>query len=98
MNFSIRAMVLLTAVICMACAAGVYMWRIPVIVDDFYAMFGRAPPPHEGSGRSSWLTFLIFTYTAPMIMAAVFYALHLALRWYEARYAQDDAEPASPFD
>jgi hypothetical protein len=98
-TFSIRFMLLIMALFCAILGCLFYLARIPLIVDEWYTLFGSAPPPHGPTNRGSWLMFLMFTYISPLLLAGTIYALAGLWRYYDARFTEPEQDSdRSPLD
>lgn len=89
-TFSLRFMLLFTAVFCGISAALFYLARIPIVIEEWHTLFGKPPPPSGDPSRGTWLVFLVFTYIAPLLLASVLYGLTHLWSWYEKRSAESE--------
>ena len=90
-TFSIRFLLLIMAVFCAILGALFYLARIPLVVEEWYALFGKPAPANPGGGRGSWLVFLLFTYISPLLLAATMYAMSAIASRFPDRDTGDDS-------
>lgn len=77
---------LLMMVICALFSAGLfYASRVPAVRNDISALVGDKPGGGEDIGRTAHLTFIMFTFTSPLILAGVLSTLVAVRRWYWRR-------------
>ena len=64
-----------------------YASRVPVIQDDFSMMItGKVPSAsNEDPGRLAHITFIMFTFTSPLLLAGCISTGMAILRWFERR-------------
>ncbi|QDS92290.1 hypothetical protein FF011L_10320 [Roseimaritima multifibrata] len=96
---SIAIMLLMMTIICTMSAAMFYASRVPAIRNEVLGWFGKEVASGETS-RTLHLTFLLFTYSAPLLLAGLLGIGVSLVRWIQpAGMSDDDEQPAtSPWD
>lgn len=84
-QFSFLFLLLTMAVFCGLSAGLFYASRIPAVTRDVYSLMGQTPPPSAGSSRTVQMVFVMFTYTAPLLMAAVLSSIYKIWQLIERR-------------
>lgn len=79
-------MMLMMVVFCGMSAALFYASRVPAITSELQAMSGGTlGDSAEEVGRRSHIVFVMFTYTAPLLLAALIGSILGVWRWIERR-------------
>lgn len=93
-------MLLMTLVLAAMCAGLYRASRVPAVVRDVYLSFGWEVPPSETEiARSLHVYFLLFTYTTPLILAAILSTILNLRKWLAARkgasrrFAEKEEDP-----
>lgn len=78
---------LLMMVIFSTMSAGLYYAsRVPAVQEEINVLVhGRSGGDREDVGRMAHITFIMFTFTSPLILASVLSTGMAVLRWFERR-------------
>ncbi|GEM_PF-1217392 len=97
-QISIAFMLLSMTIICAMSAAMFYASRVPAIQNEVFSWFGKEVEPSEAK-RTVHLTFLLFTYSAPLLLAGLLGLIVSVLRWINPYLTdQSTGGPSSPWD
>lgn len=83
-QMSLAFMLLMNVIFCVLLGTFYYASRVPVIADEVSMMFGGRGSSGD-SGRGMHMVFLMFTYTAPLILAGVLSTIMTIWRKLEGR-------------
>jgi hypothetical protein len=77
---------MLMMVVCSVMSAGLfYASRVPSIQDEFEVLVhGRSSADREDVGRLAHITFIMFTFTSPLILAGLLSTALAVMRWQPA--------------
>ena len=79
-------MLLMMVVFSMMSAGLFYASRVPVVQEEISVMVhGRSGGGREDVGRLAHITFIMFTFTSPLILAGVLSTGLAVVRWFERR-------------
>jgi hypothetical protein len=70
-QISLSFMLLMNVIFCVLAGAFYYASQVPAIADEVSMMLGDRPSSSGGSGRKMHMIFVMFTYTAPLLLAGV---------------------------
>jgi len=78
---------MLTMMIFSVMSAGLfYASRVPAVQEEISVLVhGESSAGNEDVGRLAHITFIMFTFTSPLILASVLSTAMALLRWYERR-------------
>lgn len=62
-----------------------YASRVPAVQDDISALFKGTSSTANDVGRATQISFIMFTFTSPLILAGVLSTGMSVLRWYNRR-------------
>ncbi len=63
-----------------------YASQVPAVQSELNALIGtKSAGTAEDIGRSAQITFIMFTFTSPLILAGVLSTAMAGLRWYRRR-------------
>lgn len=74
-----------------------YASRVPAIYNEVFSWFGKEVEPAEGS-RTVHLTFLLFTYSSPLLLAGLLGVVVSVLRWFSPEPGAYAGDHSSPWD
>ncbi|QEG40734.1 hypothetical protein [Roseimaritima ulvae] len=94
-QISIAFMLLSMTILCAMSAAMFYASRVPAIYGEVFSWFGKEVEPQE-TKRTVHLTFLLFTYASPLLLACLLGVVVSVLRWFSPE--ESDEGPSSPWD
>jgi hypothetical protein len=98
-QFSFATLLVLTAVMCATAAGLFYASGVRVIREELKVYFDVPFDNRTGSGNGPWLVFLLFTYTAPLLMAGFLSTFTALWRLLDnRRIAREDREADSATD
>ncbi len=61
--------------------------RLPMVTDEIHILLGTTPAiNNDGTDRGAQLVFLLFCYSAPLLMAALLHSSLLLFRLVETRF------------
>ena len=87
-QITIGFMMLMMVVFSVMSAGLFYASRVPAVEEEINVLFrGRSSGESEDVGRLAHVTFIMFTFTSPLILAAVLSTGLAVLRWHEKRRA-----------
>ncbi len=93
-----RTTLLMMVIICFLLATVFYAFRVPVIRNEVYGWLGLQTSDSE-SRQTAHLTFLLLTYSAPLLLATLLGIVNAILRrWYRDQDEASQKRPASPWD
>lgn len=79
-------MLLMMVVFSMMSAGLFYASRVPAVQEEISVLVhGRSGGDREDVGRLAHITFIMFTFTSPLILAGVLSTGLAVLRWFERR-------------
>ena len=79
-------MLLLMVIFAMMSAGLFYASRVPAVQEEINVLVhGRSAGDREDVGRLAHITFIMFTFTSPLILAGVLSTGLAVLRWLERR-------------
>ena len=79
-------LMMLMMVVCAVISAGLlYASRVPLVQDDISSLTGGQATGTPDVGRTAHITFIMFTFTSPLILAGLLSTGMSILRWYRAR-------------
>ena len=81
---SLSFMLMLNIVLCVIGGVIFAASRVPAIRDEISMMFGGRGGSQD-DGRTAHMIFLIFTYSAPLILAGIISTIFGIWRWIEGR-------------
>ena len=84
-QISIGFMMLMMVVFAVISAGLFYASRVPAVQDDISALFKGTSASAEDVGRAAHVSFIMFTFTSPLILAGVLSTGMAVLRWYQRR-------------
>lgn len=96
-QISLALMLLMMCILCAMLAAMFYASRVPAISAEVYGWFGKQAPAGE-TDRRIHLSFLLFTYSSPLLLAGILSGILAVLRWISPEPNPGDLEPKSPWD
>lgn len=79
-------MMLMMVIFAVMSAGLFYASRVPVVQEEISLLF-RGQADHRGQdvGRAAQITFILFTFSSPLLLAAVLSSTLAFWRWIEAR-------------
>jgi hypothetical protein len=85
-QISLSFMMLMMVIFSMMSAGLYYASRVPAVQEEINVMVhGRSGGDSEDVGRLAHITFIMFTFTSPLILAGVLSTAMAVLRWLERR-------------
>ncbi len=84
-QISLSFMMLMMVIFAVISAALFYAARVPAVQDELSGLLGRRTTNGEDIGRSAQITFIMFTFTSPLILAGLLSTALALLRWYQRR-------------
>ncbi len=79
-------LMMLMILVCAVISAGLlYASRVPLVQDDINSLTGGRATGAQDVGRNAHITFIMFTFTSPLILAGLLSTGMSLLRWYRAR-------------
>jgi hypothetical protein len=85
-QISIGFMMMMMVIFSVMSAGLFYASRVPEVQEELSVlMHGKSDGTGEDVGRLAHLTFIMFTFTSPLILASVLSSIMALLRWYERR-------------
>ncbi len=79
-------MMLMMVIFSVMSAGLFYAARVPVIQDEINVIFsGKTGDSGEDVGRVAHLTFILFTFTSPLLLASALSMIMLFFRWLDRR-------------
>jgi predicted permease len=92
-------MLLSMTILCAMSAAMFYASRVPAIYNEVFSWFGKEVEPEE-TKRTVHLTFLLFTYSSPLLLACLLGLIVSVLRWFSPGVSDSDPDAgrSSPWD
>jgi hypothetical protein len=85
-QISIGFMMLMMVIFSFMSAGLYYASRVPLVQEEISVLFhGKSSGDGEDVGRLAHITFIMFTFTSPLILASVLSTGMAVLRWYERR-------------
>lgn len=85
-QISLSFMLLMMVVFSMMSAGLFYASRVPAVQEEISVLVhGRSGGDREDVGRLAHITFIMFTFTSPLILAGVLSTGLAVLRWFERR-------------
>lgn len=70
-QMSLGFMLLMNVIFCVIAGAFYYASQVPAIADEVSMMLGGRGSAGDSGGRSMHMVFVMFTYTAPLILAGL---------------------------
>jgi hypothetical protein len=105
LQFSTRTLLLVMAVLCGTAAGLFYASDVPAIREEIGLLIGQPMPAKAGQSRAPWVAFILFTYTAPLLLAGLLSVVSKIGRWSEQRRertgaidSNDEASDRHPLD
>jgi hypothetical protein len=84
-QISIGFMMLLMVIFALISAGMFYSARVPAVQNDISVLMGGSSGSAEDVGRTAQITFIMFTFTSPLILAGVLSTGVAIRRWYQSR-------------
>jgi len=84
-QISLGFMLLMMVIFALISAGLFYASRVPAVQADIAALVGDQPGGSEDIGRTAHITFIMFTFTSPLILAGVLSTILAVRRWYRQR-------------
>jgi hypothetical protein len=84
-QLSLRFLLLMNIIFCMIAGAVYWASRVPAISNEVNMMLGGRAESNEASGRRVQIIFVMFTYTAPLILAGTLASILSIVRFIERR-------------
>lgn len=78
-------MMLMMIIFAMISAGLFYASRVPIVQADLSSLTGGQPVTNEDVGRTAHITFIMFTFTSPLLLAGLLSTGMTVLRWYNRR-------------
>ncbi len=73
-------MMMLMVIFAVMSAGLFYASRVPAVQNEIAILFGKEPGATEEVGRTAHIVFIMFTFTSPLLLAAVLSTLVAILR------------------
>lgn len=84
-QMSLGFMMLMMVVFAVISAGLLYASRVPLVQNDINSLTGGQSGDVEDVGRAAHITFIMFTFTSPLILAGLLSTGMSILRWYRSR-------------
>ena len=83
---SLGFMMLMMVIFAVISAGLFYASRVPAVQDELEVLVhGRSGAGGDDTGRLAHITFIMFTFTSPLILAGVLSTGMAVLRWFDHR-------------
>jgi hypothetical protein len=84
-QISLALMMLMMVVFAIISAGLFYAARVPAVQSDINSLFGGDANGAEDVGRNAQLTFIMFTFASPLILAGLLSSGMAVLEWFQRR-------------
>lgn len=84
-QLSLRFLLLMNVIFCVLAGTAYWASRVPAISNEVSMMLGGRAESSEASGRRVQIVFVMFTYTAPLILAGTLATILSVMRALERR-------------
>lgn len=85
-QISLSFMLLMMVIFSMMSAGLFYASRVPAVQEEINVLVrGKSGGDREDVGRLAHITFIMFTFTSPLILASVLSTGLAVVRWFERR-------------
>jgi hypothetical protein len=95
-QLSLRFLLLMNVIFCVIAGAVYWASRVPAISNEVSMMLGGRAESNEASGRRVQIVFVMFTYTAPLILAGTLATILSVIRFFERRMQKQVARDELP--
>jgi len=82
-QISLGFMMLMMVVFAIISAGLFYASQVPAVQDEISGLMGSESKGGEDVGRTAHITFIMFTFTSPLILAGLLSTGMTILRWYQ---------------
>lgn len=85
-QISIGFMMMLMVIFSVMSAGLFYASRVPAVQEELSVLLdGKSDGGGEDVGRLAHITFIMFTFTSPLLLASLLSTILAVMRWYERR-------------
>lgn len=84
-QISLAVLMLMMLIFALISAGLFYAARVPAVQDELSVLTGGSPGGGEDLGRTAHLTFILFTFTSPLILAGLLSTAVALGHWYQRR-------------
>ncbi len=96
-QFSMGSLLVIMLLVSVMSASLLWASRLPMVTDEIHILLGTTPATNnDGTDRGAQLIFLLFCYSAPLLMVAVLHSWLLLMRIFQIRF-RSTSEPEQDF-
>jgi len=86
-QFSMGSLLIIMAIVSVMSACLLWASRLPLVTNEIHLWLGTTPAANDdGTDRGAQLVFLLFCYSAPLLMAALIHSSLLLIRLVQPRF------------
>jgi hypothetical protein len=96
-QFSMGSLLVIMLLVSVMSASLLWASRLPMVTDEIHILLGTTPATNnDGTDRGAQLIFLLFCYSAPLLMAALLHSSLSLARMFQTRFGSS-SEPEEDF-
>ena len=86
-QFSMGSLLIIMAIVSVMSACLLWASRLPLVTNEIHVWLGTTPAANDdGTDRGAQLIFLLFCYSAPLLMAALIHSSLLLIRLLQPQF------------